>query len=286
MKEDVIESGNATKSFLDQANINNVAIAEIILIVILCICARIFIKKTKNHFIAKTRKAQKEQKVNASTAQLLLTTITVCESIAKILVLIIGALSCLAAVNISVSPVVYGLGFISLGVSLGAQDTFTDIFRGLLTLIEGKVSPGDCLSINGRVGYVETLTIRQIVLRHFDGSLESFPYSKISTIQNFSLGYHVMACSYCIASDSDVEEFEEFTREVLESMRRDRVWGEFLTEDTQPHPSLEFESVWNTCIKITVRVRTKIDPEDDFASEFNLRMLRKLQNTKMLRVVK
>jgi small-conductance mechanosensitive channel len=283
MSDDVVETGVAAKSLLDQVIINKAAIIEICLIIFVCFALRVLLKRAKKHFVIYV--TQQSQRFNPSTYNLLLTTATMCESVGKIVILLVGALACLSAVNISVSPVVYGLGFVSLGVSLGAQDTFTDVIRGILTLIEGKIAPGNCLSINGKVGFVEALSIRQVTLRHFDGSIEFFPFSKISTIQNFSLNYHVMACTFLIAPDSDIEKFKSFAQQTLDSMREDEAWSEFITESTPASPSFEFEKIGNLSVTVIVRARIKVNPANSFASEFNHRMWQKLQRTKMLRLV-
>ncbi|MDR1597392.1 MAG: mechanosensitive ion channel family protein [Holosporales bacterium] len=234
----------------------------------------------------RTKKSQEDETLDEGTAQVLLTTITVSESMARFLILVVGALACLSAVNISVSPIVYGLGLASVGISLGAQDTFTDVIRGILTLIEGKIAPGNCLCINGEVGYVENLTIRQIVLRHFDGSLEFFPYSKIGTIRNFSLGSHTMECNFSLATDADIKKFQKFTEDVFDSMLREEQWRDFVIEDNEPSPSLIITKIENTGLRIVVNACIKPDPEEEFGSEFNLRMLKKLQGTNMLRVMR
>jgi small-conductance mechanosensitive channel len=285
MKDEFVETGTAAKSLLEQASINKAAIIEILLIVLVCIASRIFLKRACKHFILYVQRAQKEQRVNVGTHNLLLTTASVFDSVGKILILLIGAVACLSAVNISISPVVYGLGFVSLGISLGAQDTFTDIIRGILTLIEGKIAPGNCLSINGAIGFVDSISIRQITLRHFDGSLETFPFSKIGTIRNFSMGYHVMACTFCIAQDSDIDAFKSMTKQVLGTMRKDQEWKGFFSDETPDAPSLEFVKVTNVSLTIIVRARIHVDPNGSFASEYNRRMLEKLQSTTMLRLV-
>ncbi|MDR0631316.1 MAG: mechanosensitive ion channel family protein [Holosporales bacterium] len=285
MKDEFVETGTAAKTLLEQANINKAAIIEILLIILLCIAARIFLKRACKRFVLYVQRAQKEQKVNVGTHNLLLTTTAVFDSIGKIIILLIGVVTCLSAVNISISPVVYGLGFISLGVSLGAQDTFTDIIRGILTLIEGKIAPGNCVTINGAMGIVDAISIRQITLRHFDGSLEAFPFSKIGTIRNFSIGYRVMACTFHIAQDSDITAFKAMTKQVLDSMRKDPTWSMFISEETPDAPTLEFEKVTNISVKIIVRARINVDPLNSFASEFNRRMLDQLQSSTMLRLV-
>lgn len=286
MNEEVVNTGAAAQSFLSQINIDLAAIIEIIVIIFLCIVSRFFLKKTKKKIVSHIQTAENEKKLNINTSHFFLTLIPVGESIIKFIILIIGILSCLSAVHISVSPFVYCLGFASVGISLGAQDTFTDIIRGILTLAEGKISLGDRISINGSTGYVETLTIRQITIRHSDGSLESFPFSKIGTIQNFSINYNIMIASFCIAPDSDITEFRNISQKVFETMKKDKVWKNYITKKTEPHPDLEFEQVNNTGITIVIRIRTKADPGGNFTSEFNRRMLEELQKTNMLRIAK
>lgn len=281
MQEEVIRTGAAAQSFLEQANLNWMALVKIVFIISLCIGAFVFLRYIKGRLVAFLKHRDATRGKNAR--DVLLTLIPLGESMMRVLIIAVGGVSCLSAVHISVSPFVYCLGFLSAGLALGAQDTFTDIIRGILTLAEGRFSVGDYVSINGVTGYVETMTIRQITIRHDDGSIEAFPFSKIGTIQNFSVGDTVMGATFCLAPDSDVALFEQFTQEVLEEMLQEGEWKRFIVRKTPKSPELEFQSVTNSGVVIKVTLRIRNDADGIFASEFNLRMWKRLQNTTMLR---
>lgn len=281
MQEEVVETGAAAKSILEQAHLNWVAFVKIALILAICIGALLLLKRLKRRLITFLKHRDATRGTNAR--DVLMTLIPLGESMMRVLILAVGIVSCLSAVNISVSPFVYCLGFVSAGLALGAQDTFTDIIRGVLTLAEGRFSVGDYVAINGATGRVETMTIRQITIRHDDGSIEAFPFSKIGTIQNFSVGDTVMGATFCLAPDSDIALFEQFTQEVLESMRTSDPWKKFIAKKTPLCPDIEVRSVTNSGVTVKVSLRIRNDADDVFISEFNRRMWEKLQKTTMLR---
>lgn len=281
MQKDVVQAGVEAQSILEQANLTGMAFVKIAFILAVCVGAFILLKRLKKRLIAFLKRRDAARGTNAR--DVLMTLIPLGESMMRILIVAVGAVGCLSAVNISVSPFVYCLGFLSAGIALGAQDTFTDIIRGVLTLAEGRLSLGDYVSINGKTGRVESMTIRQITIRHDDGSVEGFPFSKIGTIQNFSVGDTVMGATFCLAPDSDIALFERFAQESLGSMREELPWKKFIARKTPKRPDLEIRSVTNTGVTVKVTLRIRNDADDLFMSEFNRRMWEKLQGTTMLR---
>jgi small-conductance mechanosensitive channel len=149
-------------------------------------------------------------------------------------------------------------------------------------LIEGKILPGQYLAINKSLGYVESLTIRQITLRHCDGSIEYFPFSKINTIQNFSCGYNVVTSTFAIDPKTDMQKFSALAKSVFKSMVVDKRWGKYIIEEKHNPLNIEILSIGSLCINVVVRIKIKVDTTNSFANEYSFRMLNKLQQTNFL----
>ncbi|GHS93594.1 hypothetical protein AGMMS49949_06920 [Alphaproteobacteria bacterium] len=268
-------------------NLAWISFIKIILILAFCVVLRILLKKIRKKALARIKKSEGKDRLSANACRFFYTLIPMGESIAKFLILAMGVLSILSILEISVKPFVYCFGLLSVGISFGAKDIFADMIRGILTLAEGKISLGHFVTINGRsLGHVEALSIRQITIRHLDGAVEAFPFSKVDTIQNFSMGYHVMSPAFCLAPDAPIEEFQAMVFATLDEMKEHAHWKKYILNKTEFHPDFEFTKIFNTGIEIRIHVKTKIDPNGLFESEFNRRMLELLQKTTMLRVVK
>lgn len=277
----MVQTGAEAQAALEQATLNWEALVRIAIIVALCIGAFVLLKRLKGRLTAYLQRRDEEH--GRDSRDVLLTLVPLGESIIRFLILTSGLVGCLSAVNISFSPFVYCLGFLSAGFALGAQDTFKDIIRGVLTLAEGKLSVGDKVSINGKKGRVETMTIRQITIRHSDGSVEAFPFSQVGTIRNFSMGDTVMASTFRLASDADARVFAQFAQEVLDVMREEKPWKKFISKKTAKTPEFDFQSVSNAGVTVAVILKVRNDPSGEFESEFNRRMWEKLKTTTMLR---
>lgn len=266
----------------NQMDLSWVAILKIGLICVLCWLILGLVKRVRNRIAARVEASEESGKINRSSASVLLTLVPIGASIAKGLVIFFTVLMCLAVLNVSVSPFVYLLGFASMGISLGAQDTFSDIIRGVLTLVEGKISLGDLLCINGAVGHAQELGIRQLTLRHLDGSIEDFPYSKVETIRNFSVGPTTMESVFKISSGSDIVAFEKIAKDVFMDMRHSEDWKSYFIDESQEAPEVEFCGVENSGLSLKISITTRCDPDGCFVNEFNRRMIKPLQEAGML----
>ena len=90
-------------------------------------------------------------------------------------------------VNVSSILAVAGVG--GIAVAFGAQTLVKDIISGMFIWMEGSITVGDVVSINGLSGTVESIAIRTTVVRNFDGNLYVIPNGDIRTFTNMSRGF-------------------------------------------------------------------------------------------------
>lgn len=269
-------------ALLTQMDLSWGSCLKLALIVVGCWFAINFVKRFGQKLLTRVEDLVEKGTLPRNSAGTLKTIIPLGISAAKVLLIFVGVLMGLAVLNVSVSPFVYFLGFASMGISLGAQDTFADIIKGILTLIDGQISVGDTLSVNGSHGRITELGIRQLVLTHSDGSIEIFPYSKIETIQNFSRSPTTMETAFKLASSSSTDTFERLTAAVIKELQKDPDWKDYFLEEFGATPSLQFTQVGHKHVRVEVSLTIKNDPAGDFASEFNRRMLKALQKAQMV----
>jgi len=91
--------------------------------------------------------------------------------VVTILVIFLATLMVLLAFGIDITPVLASLGVISLALSLGAQSLIKDFIGGILILMEDQFRVGDAVTILGKDGVVEAISLRSTRLRDVEGRL-------------------------------------------------------------------------------------------------------------------
>lgn len=79
------------------------------------------------------------------------------------------------------------LGPVGIAIGFGAQTLVKDYLTGFSLILEDIVAVGDIARIGDHGdhgGLVETMALRTIRLRAFDGTLHIIPYSEAQTVPN------------------------------------------------------------------------------------------------------
>src|SRR5204863_5927601 len=106
-------------------------------------------------------------------------------------------------------------------IGFGAQTLVKDFLTGLFFVLEDIVSVGDIVRIGNCKGHVESMTLRTIRLRDFDGTLHVFPYSEAQVVHNETKTFSYAVVDLLIANDADVEAALEAMGEVGRELAAD-----------------------------------------------------------------
>ena len=87
-------------------------------------------------------------------------------------------------VNVTSMIAVAGVGGIAVG--FGAQTLVKDAISGIFLWVEGNITVGDIVEVNGLSGEVESIALRTTSIRHFSGNLYVIPNGDIRTITNMT----------------------------------------------------------------------------------------------------
>ena len=98
----------------------------------------------------------------------------------KVLFVIFAALAMLEALGFPVNSLIAGLGLGGLTVSLAAKDTASNLFSGLVLLVERPFVIGDWVTCAGVEGTVEDITFRSTKIRTLANTLTVIPNSLVS----------------------------------------------------------------------------------------------------------
>ncbi|MBS0332798.1 MAG: mechanosensitive ion channel, partial [Proteobacteria bacterium] len=106
--------------------------------------------------------------------------------LAQSAILAIFILMVLSEVGVKVGPLLAGAGVVGIALGFGAQSIVKDLLTGVFLIIEDIVSVGDVVRIGDSGGLVESMTLRTIRLRDFDGTLHVLPYGEAQTVHNLT----------------------------------------------------------------------------------------------------
>jgi small-conductance mechanosensitive channel len=108
--------------------------------------------------------------------------------ILKYFLIVISVSSILSVFGIDITALLVGSAALLVGVGLGLQQTFNDLFSGFIILFEGSVHVTDVVEIDGIVGRVQEIGIRTSKVRTRDDIILIIPNSKfiVDNVTNWS----------------------------------------------------------------------------------------------------
>ncbi len=114
---------------------------------------------------------------------------TIFVNLARGVVWVLGGLSVLAALGISIAPLLTALGVGGLAVGLALQPTLENIVSGVQVLASKQIEPGDFIQLEtGQQGWVQDVTWRNTTIKMLSNDLVIVPNATIgkSLVTNFT----------------------------------------------------------------------------------------------------
>lgn len=107
----------------------------------------------------------------------------------KVLVIAVGVAAGAQEVGFPIGSIVAGAGLIGLTISLAAQETASNIFSGIVILIDKPFAVGDWILVGDVEGEVIDINFRSIKIRSLDKTVSIITNSKVcsSTIVNCAM---------------------------------------------------------------------------------------------------
>jgi small-conductance mechanosensitive channel len=124
------------------------------------------------------------------------------ENLARLAVLLLGAIIVLNSLGISVLPILTALGVGGIAIALALQDTLSNLFSGFYVSVAGQVRVGDYIRLDsGDEGYVADITWRSTSLRSLQNNVIIIPNAKLAkaTITNFDLPEQSMSATVVVS---------------------------------------------------------------------------------------
>lgn len=139
--------------------------------------------------------------------------------------LVMVTLIVFSSMGVDIAPLLAGAGVIGLAVGFGAQKMVSDIFSGFFYLLDDAFRVGEYLTSGSVSGMVESITLRNVMLRHHRGMLQIVPHSELGAITNYMRGGIVVKFNLDFPYDTDIEKVRKVIKKVGQTMLEDEQLG-------------------------------------------------------------
>lgn len=198
---------------------------------------------------------------------------TIFVNLARGAVWVIGVLVLLAALNVSIAPLITALGVGGLAIGLALQPTLENLFGGIQVLMSRQVEPGDFIRLEtGEEGWVRDVTWRNTTIEMLSNDLVIVPNALIakSRVVNYTSldEQHSVTVPVSVAYDSDLDHVERVTYETATKAQR-----EIDGAVSDWEPAIRFYEFGDSGIKLRVVLRVeRYDGRFAVLSEFIKRL--------------
>ncbi|MBM3381938.1 MAG: mechanosensitive ion channel family protein [Betaproteobacteria bacterium] len=196
------------------------------------------------------------------------TLMTTAGYVVNVVVFVLCALMALQQIGVSVAPLLATAGVASVAIGFGAQSLVRDLFAGFFILFEDQFAVGDVVTIEGRTGTVEYMTLRLTKIRLGDGSLLMIPNGEIKKIENATSGFSQIDFKIVVVVGAQVDLVLSLLAGELSRLAAD------FKDDIVANPELlGVDTIKNSTITVRARVRTRPGRHFPLERELNQRVV-------------
>jgi small conductance mechanosensitive channel len=193
----------------------------------------------------------------------------VLRKLATTVIVSLATLNILSTLGVSIMPFLATAGVAGIAIAFGAQSLVKDFFRGFFLLAGNQIRQGDVVTVVGKSGLVEDVTMRYVQLRDYDGNVHFVPNGEITVVTSSSRTFAYAVFDVTIALDQAVEPVIEVMQSIAAQMRAHAVYGRKILDDLD----IAGIETW-TPGGITLRARMKVQAleQSNVRREFLLRL--------------
>jgi small conductance mechanosensitive channel len=187
-------------------------------------------------------------------------------------IMAVAALIVLRELGVDITPIITAAGIGGLAVGFGAQNLVRDIISGFFLLLEDQVRVGDVADINGKVGVVEAIRLRTVVLRSLDGTVHVIPNGAITELSNMTKDYSYAVLDVGVAYKENVDNVMDVLQEIGKEFEKDSSYTGKLLGSLQ---MFGVNELGDSAVVIRIRIKTLPIEQWDVARELR----RRIKNT-------
>jgi len=136
-------------------------------------------------------------------------------------IVVIAAMSILAAMGFDILPLLAGAGVIGVAIGFGSQTLVRDIVSGAFFLMDDAFRLGEYIEVGDAKGRVERINVRSVFLRHHRGALNILPYGEIKRLRNTSRDWSVHVMEFRLTYDTSMLQVKKIMKQIGEELSAD-----------------------------------------------------------------
>ena len=189
--------------------------------------------------------------------------------IATVIIGVIGGFMILDVLDIDITPLLATAGILGVAIGFGAQHLVADVISGVFILLEDQIRVGDVVTLSGKSGLVEKITLRMVVLRDVSGNVHFIRNGLIDVVTNMTKDYSCYVFDIGVAYREDTDEVVKTIQEVDETIRND---PDFVERILEPIEIMGVDRFADSSVIIKARTKTVPNQQWSVAREFNRRL--------------
>ena len=197
------------------------------------------------------------------------TLISILNAILKVSIWIFGSMLLLVQLGVNIGPLIAGASIAGVAIGFGAQTVVRDFVSGIFIILENRYRVGDVIKLAGITGTVEAITVRQTIVRDYEGNKHFVPNGAIEVATNLSMDYSNLVLNIDTSYDADVERIKEVVNSVGRKLAEDPEYKKLIIEAPSFLRVQEF-GAHSVVIRITGRL--KPGSQWQIAGEMRLRL--------------
>ncbi len=178
--------------------------------------------------------------------------------IGTILVVMVS-MTVLSSSGVDIAPLLAGAGVIGLAIGFGAQKLVADMFSGFFYLLDDAFRVGEYIEAGTVSGTVETITLRNAMIRHHRGMLQIVPHSDLGAITNYMRGGIIVKFNLDFPYDAPIDKIRKIIKKVGQKMLENEEYGK---DFIRPLKSQGVRAITNSVM--TIRVKFTAQPGTHF----------------------
>lgn len=178
--------------------------------------------------------------------------------IGTILVVLV-TMTVLSSSGIDIAPLLAGAGVVGLAIGFGAQKLVADMFSGFFYLLDDAFRVGEYIEAGEVSGTVETITLRNVMIRHHRGMLQIVPHSDLGAITNYMRGGIIVKFNLDFPYDAPIDKIRKIIKKVGQKMLEHKEYGK---DFIRPVKSQGVREITNSVM--TIRVKFTAQPGTHF----------------------
>jgi len=245
------------------------ALAATVLRIIVIVGVSLLVWELTSLFIERRLTAQDQASGNYLTSARTRTLLTVARKTLALALVVIGSLLVLTELGLNIAPLLATAGVLGVAVGFGSQKLVQDVITGVFILLEDLFAVGDVIKVGDTAGQVEAVSIRNVRLRDFSGTVHTIPFSTITTVSNLTRDYSYYVFNIGVAYSEDVDRAMAVLKEIGEEMRQDPQFGSMILA---PFELVGVDRFSEAGVIIQARFKTQPLQQWNVGREFNRRL--------------